>query len=413
MASNKPSSAPQQKAAPEPLSREDFDRLSSDEKKQYIDSQIADLDKKIDKAQEKEIEDIRMRRAAVELLSGPERDAKLAEIEESLDRLRSTLPPPAKAPEEKPAEKPEAKDEGKEERLQGLQNQTIVLITDRGLQTLSRTARGPFSVLKPQQILITRKEAINPLLSATDIEAFLAELEKRDIDFLVVDKAAVAVRPWNLLSSLVTYMLTHGVSSQVVILLLTLPVIATILAFLKQVIGVTTFGLYTPSIIALSFLALGWEVGLIFLLFILLTGYATRSFMRRWRLQYIPKVAIILTVVSITLMILLGLASYFGITFGRDTVFVLLIMSTLSESFLNVKAEEGWYSAMLGIGETILAALLCIFIVQWSLLQSLVLAYPELILLTIVINLFLGKWTGLRLVEYFRFREVFKHLQEE
>jgi hypothetical protein len=42
-----------------------------------------------------------------------------------------------------------------------------------------------------------------------------------------------------------------------------------------------------------------------------------------------------------------------------------------------------------------------------------VLAYPETILVTFPVNLFLGRWTGLRVVEYFRFREVFKHLQEE
>ena len=65
------------------------------------------------------------------------------------------------------------------------------------------------------------------------------------------------------------------------------------------------------------------------------------------------------------------------------------------------------------IGETIMAALLCVFIVQWTLFQSMILAYPELLLLTIIVDVFLGRWTGLRLVEYFRFREVFSHLQEE
>ncbi len=299
------------------------------------------------------------------------------------------------------------------ERLQAMQNQSIILITNASLRPLTRTAQGPFAILKPQQILVTRKEAINPLFTVADLTALEEELHSRDIDLVVVDDSTTRARLWAPLSSLVDAMLAHGISSQIVILLLILPIIATILAFLKQVVGVTTFGLFTPSIVALSFLALGWPIGIVFLLIILISGYATRSFMKQWRLLYVPKVAIILTVVSITLMILLAGGSLVGITFSRDTVFILLIMSTLSESFLNVKNEEGLYSAIIGIGETILAALLCVFIVQWSVLQSFVLAYPELILLTIVANLLLGKWTGLRLVEYFRFREVFKHLQEE
>ena len=69
--------------------------------------------------------------------------------------------------------------------------------------------------------------------------------------------------------------------------------------------------------------------------------------------------------------------------------------------------------AVMAIGETVLAALVCVFIIQWPLFQSVILAYPELILLTFIVNIILGRWTGLRLVEYFRFREVFKHMQEE
>ncbi len=298
-------------------------------------------------------------------------------------------------------------------RTAGIENQTLIMITDGSLKTLERTSRGPFSVLKPDKILITRKEAINPLIAADDMETFKTEIEQRDIDFLLIDESTTKIRPWNLLSSLVNYMLTHGVSSQIVILLLLLPVIAMIIAFFKQVIGITTFGLYTPSVVALSFLALGWQIGLLFLLFILVTGYITRELLRRWRLLYIPRVAIVLTVVSITLLLLLGIGAKLGITFGRDTIFILLIMSTLAESFLTMKAEEGLLGATIGIGETILAALVCVFIVSRPALQSFLLAYPEVILLTIIINAALGKWTGLRVVEYFRFREVFKHLEQE
>lgn len=299
------------------------------------------------------------------------------------------------------------------ERLSGIHNQSIVVITDRSLTTLARTARGPFSSLQPSQMILTRNEAINPLLLSATMDEFKGTLAQRDIDSLTITSGDIFFRPWDVLSALVNYMLTHGVSSQTVLLLLMLPVIATILAFLKQVIGITTFGLYTPSIIALSFLALGWWVGLLFLTFIVATGYVTRSIMKRWRLLYIPKVAIVLTVVSFTLMILLGIGTLFSITFSRDTVFILLIMSSLTENFLSMKTEQGWRSAIMGIGETVLASLLCVFIVQWSPLQSFILAYPEVILLTIVVNVFLGRWTGLRLLEYIRFREVFRHLQEE
>lgn len=294
-----------------------------------------------------------------------------------------------------------------------LEQQTIVVIADGSLNTLSRTAKGQYAVLRPEAILLTRREALNALLSTPDLGGFVAELEQRDIDTLTLDASSAGLRPWNVLSALVNAMLVRGVPSQTVILLLVLPVIATILAFLKQVVGITTFGLYTPSIIALSFLALGWQMGIVFLVAILLVGYGARRLMRGWRILYVPKVAIILTVVSVALLVLMSFGAMLGMTFTRETIFLLLIMSTLAESFLNLKTEQGLPSAMLAIGETVLAALLCVFLVQWGPFQSMLLAYPELLLLTVLANVLLGRWTGLRLFEYFRFRDVFRHLQEE
>ncbi len=299
------------------------------------------------------------------------------------------------------------------ERMASMRNQSLILITERSLSMVERTTRGAINLLQPGSVHITRKEALNPILLSSSVEEFTAAIESRDIDSLQVESTATSLRPWDFLSLLVNYLLSQGVSAQAVILLFMLPIIATIFSFLKQVIGITTFGLYTPSIVALSFLALGWWVGVLFLLFVLIMGYLTRSAMKQWRLLYIPKVAIILTVVSITLLMLVAIGTAAGLVFSRDTIFILLIMSTLSENFLNLKTEEGWWSAMIGVVETIFGSLLCVFIIQSQTLQSVILAFPELILGTLLINVGLGRWTGLRLLEYFRFREVFKHLQEE
>lgn len=298
------------------------------------------------------------------------------------------------------------------ERLALLESQNIVIITERGLQTLARVVRSPFSVLHPQKVILTRKEAINPLVEAENVDAFLAEIEKRDIDYTIVDRSTFAARPWNLLSVLTNYMITHGVSSEMIILLLMLPVILTFITFLKQVVGITTFGLYTPAVITLSLVALGWKIGLMFLAVILLAGYITRALMARYHLLYIPKIAIILSVTSIVLLIVLALASAFGITLAPDTIFILLIMTTLSEEFMSVKAELGLRSAVFAVGETVLVALLCTSIVKWGALQSLILAYPELVLMTFLVNAVLGRYAGLRVTEVIRFQEVFKYLEE-
>lgn len=293
-----------------------------------------------------------------------------------------------------------------------LRSQTILLITQGRLTALRRIAGAAYSVLVPQRILLTRPEAFPLLLSTVSLEEFLVEFSRRDIEGLVLDRSTAVIRPWNLLSNLVNAMITRGVSSQTITLLLMLPVVATIIAFLKQVIGVTTLGLYTPAVIALSLVALGWHVGLLFLGFILIAGYLTRRIVDRFRLLYIPRIAIIMTVVSLTLLLVLALGAQFGVLLAPDTIFVLLIMSTLAERFVNIKAEEGWYSAVTTIGETIAVAIVCAGIVQWGIVRSTVLAYPESVLLLLLVDILLGRWTGLRFRELFRFREVFAHQEE-
>ena len=300
----------------------------------------------------------------------------------------------------------------KEEFLSLVSQQTIILITDRGLQRLGRIIRGPFAGIQPKQIIITRKEAINFLIGSPDIESFSAAIAKADIDSHAVDRATYAIRPWNVLSTLVSYMVSRGVSSEMIILLLMLPIILAIITFLKQVVGVTTFGLYTPAVITLSFIALGWKIGLVLLLIILVAGYATRALIGSYRILYIPKIAIILTVTSLVLLLVLAAAAAFGITLAPDTIFILLIMTTLGEEFMSVKAEMGLRSALLAVAETLGVSLVCFAIVQWDAFKSIVLAYPEIILLTLVANIFMGRWTGLRLSEVVRFKEIFKYLEE-
>jgi hypothetical protein len=67
--------------------------------------------------------------------------------------------------------------QGNAEREAELKNQTIILITDRSIGTLARTARGAFSLLKPQQIIVTRKEAITPLFETSGIQEFQSVIE--------------------------------------------------------------------------------------------------------------------------------------------------------------------------------------------------------------------------------------------
>jgi ribosome-associated translation inhibitor RaiA len=60
-------------------------------------------------------------------------------------------------------------------------------LSERSLGTLGRIAQGTFSALQPRQILLTRREALNPLFTTPTIDAFITALAQRDIEFLQID----------------------------------------------------------------------------------------------------------------------------------------------------------------------------------------------------------------------------------
>lgn len=208
-------------------------------------------------------------------------------------------------------------------------------------------------------------------------------------------------------------MLIQGVPQETIILLLMLPLVATIIAFSRQVIGIKGFGIYTPLIISFAFLATGLKYGLVLFIAIILVGTLMRLLAKQFHLLYLPRMAIVLTGVAVAVLAIFLTGAYFdrhGLI--KSSIFVILIMIGLVEKFITAQIERGAKQAIVLTSETLILSIICYWIISWSWLQDLVLNYPlGIILGSIIINIFLGRWTGLRLSEYFRFREVIKSIE--
>ena len=294
-----------------------------------------------------------------------------------------------------------------------LAGKTIVAISDKNLNTVGRIMRSNFDIIKPKQIVLVRQHKLEDLIKAKNSDEFVADLKLGVSEYKIIDAETSRVGIWNFMSYMVNFMIAQGIPGNTVVLLLMLPVIATIIAFLKQVVGITTFGLYTPAIITLSFLALGLKFGLLILFIIIITGAILRGALEYVNLLHYPRIAIVFTISALIILAMLGLATYIGVReLAAIAVFPMLIMTTLAEKFVSAQSGKGVYAAVLLMIETTFVSLVCYWVVEWQYLQNLMLSYPEIILLLIVFNFGLGKWTGLRLFEYIRFREVMKHTEE-
>ncbi len=206
--------------------------------------------------------------------------------------------------------------------------------------------------------------------------------------------------------------MTEGVPFETVLLILMLPIVATFIAFLRQVVGIKAFGIYTPLIITFAFLATnGLRYGVVIFLAVIFVGMLMRFILKPFRLLYLPRVAIMLTIVSLLILVMLTIGGTLKRTgLAGVSIFPILIMITLVEKFVAVQIEKGNRTALILAFETLIISIFGFYIASWELLIHLLVIHPWLIFITIPINIALGKWTGLRLSEYFRFRNVIKKL---
>lgn len=214
------------------------------------------------------------------------------------------------------------------------------------------------------------------------------------------------------ISPIITFFLHEGVPFETIKLILMLPIIATFIAFLRQVVGIKAFGIYTPLIVTFAFLATnGVKYGIAIFVAIILIGMLMRFALKPFRLLYLPRVAIMLTVVSIVILGVLALGGNLRRTgLASVSIFPIVIMITMVEKFVTVQIEKGDRMAIILALETLAISIIGYYLVSWELLTRFITSYPWIILLTIPINIAFGKWTGLRLMEYLRFRDVIKKM---
>ncbi len=204
---------------------------------------------------------------------------------------------------------------------------------------------------------------------------------------------------------------TRAVRAQVPLqalnLILILPIIASIIVIARVVVGIDTFGTFSPVIVSLAFLTTGLQWGAIIFVVIVTSGALVRMLLQRLRLQLVSRLSILIATVAGVMAGLTVLGASFGIgALINVSIFPMVIMSSVIENFASSQFEFGTREAVRLTFNTLIMACICYLSIETLGLQSIVLAFPEVILVAVGLNVALGKWRGLRLTEYLRFADL-------
>lgn len=227
---------------------------------------------------------------------------------------------------------------------------------------------------------------------------------------LFKQRPATELSPTNIMAFLVQASVESGVPSRTVILILLLPMLATIIAFIRHVIGLPSIGMLVPVALSITLLSTGITAGLILLATIIFGSTVARILLKRLRIMQLPKMAFSMFIVSFFLFLVLTVSAMGGILVVKQlSIFPVLLLILLSEQIISVQQERSAQEMIIISMVTFAIGILGFLLLSSIYLRNTVLLYPEFTLLLIPLNIIIGRYFGLRLMEYFRFSSIMRH----
>ncbi|MBW4569305.1 MAG: inactive transglutaminase family protein [Tolypothrix carrinoi HA7290-LM1] len=195
--------------------------------------------------------------------------------------------------------------------------------------------------------------------------------------------------------------------------LVLVPIGALVISILHQIVGLQTFGTFTPILIALSFRQTGLLVGIPLFILVVIIGLLIRAYLNRLQLLIVPRLAAILTATVLIMAALAVVMEHFNIRLGLSiSLFPIVILAMTIERAAVTWEEQGAKETIIaGLG-SLLAATIGYFCIINAYVQHLAFAFPELLLLVLALNILVGRYNGYKLIEYFRFRSLQRQLNQ-
>jgi hypothetical protein len=189
--------------------------------------------------------------------------------------------------------------------------------------------------------------------------------------------------------------------------MLLVPIGAFLIVILRNVIGVKTFGTFLPVLVALSFRETRLVAGIVLFVLVVGVGVGLRFLLDRLRLLLVPRLAAVLILVVLALLTISILSHRLGLEVGLSVALFPLVILTIAIERMSIVWEEVGPSEAIqqGLG-TLLVAAIAYQVMSLDAIEYLVVVFPEVLLILLAFILLLGRYTGYRLLELVRYKDL-------
>ncbi len=178
-----------------------------------------------------------------------------------------------------------------------------------------------------------------------------------------------------------------------------------VLAFCRNIIGMKSFGIFFPVLLALFFKDTSLWFGMGFFGFIIIMGTLERRLLTAMHLLAVPRFSIILVLLVITLLLFAILNNQYQFSQYNPAILPIIITTMFIERFSIKWEEEGTLNTGQALLGTFFISIVAYSLFSWELLERLLYTHPETLFTIIAFLIMIGRYTGYRVSEIIRFRE--------
>lgn len=188
--------------------------------------------------------------------------------------------------------------------------------------------------------------------------------------------------------------------------ILLIPIGALLVVLFRNLVGIKTFGTFMPVLIALSFRETQLIWGIVLFSIVVAIGLSIRFYLEILKLLVVPRLSAVLIAVIIIIAALNILTYNMGLSLGVSvSLFPIVILAMTIERMSILWEERGPGDALKqGLG-TLFVSTIIYSLVQNQTMEHIMFFFPELLLVLFAVILLLGRYSGFRLLELYRFKE--------
>jgi len=250
------------------------------------------------------------------------------------------------------------------------------------------------------------------LRSPLGIDALETDLRVNNYDYFSISEK-IQISPYLFISSFISSLSETWITTSQLYIILLLPIFLTVVAISKHLIWISPIGTIIPVFIAILYIQIGVIFTTILLITIIIVNILLSNLVSKYTLLYTPKVTF-LTIINLVIFIIFYNFAYTNwyIQLSSESIFSIIIFFIVAERLITLITSKELREYKKSLYGTLLVSIFCVFLYYTDFLLIFLTAYPEVLLILIPFNFFLWRFTGLRVSEYFRFREVYKNIEE-